>query len=152
MGFQQMKPVPLKIQALLFKKILSYDKSEKSSEIKLYVLSDNSNSSQDTIITSFIQLGINTIYIKNDKLTQVESNSILYVTSSNKRIADFCNSNNILCISGTPDDVVNNKAAISLYVENNKPKIIVNLPVLKDQQHDLSSDVLKLAKIVGAQE
>lgn len=146
---QKFKHVPPKIQAVIFKKILSYSKNLKNSDIRIYVLVDNSIDEKDTLIESFSQLGINIVEIKQEKLTQVEKSSVLYVFSSNKKVREYCNQNNILCLSGDPDDVVNNKAAISLFAENNKPKIIINSTVLSEEEHEFSSDLLKLAKIVG---
>jgi len=148
-SMQKFKPVPPKIQAVIFKKILSYSKSLKNAELKIYVLVDNSAIEKDTLVKSFSQLGINVIEIKQEKLSQVEKSGVLYVFSSNKKVREYCSQNNILCLSGDPEDVMSSKAAISLFAENNKPKIIVNSTVLAEQEHEFSSDLLKLARIVG---
>ncbi len=146
---QKFRPVPPKVQAVIFKKVLTYSKNLKNGNLKIYVLVDNSAVKKDTLVESFSQLGISVIEIKMEKLTQAEKSSVLYVFSSNKKVHEYCTQNNILCLSGDPEDVLNSKAAISLFAENNKPKIIINSTVLAEQEHEFSSDLLKLARIVG---
>ncbi len=146
---ETLKPAPAKIQTVLYKKIFSYCKVLAKDGINLAVFADDTNPEIDEIIRGFGNIGISVTEVKSDKILHQSKFNVLYVAKSSKSIVSQCNSKGILCVSSTPDDVKDNLAALSIYSENNKPKIIVNIVVLKSQSHEISSEVLKLATIVG---
>jgi hypothetical protein len=147
--YENLKPTPVKIQVVIFKKIFSYCKVLVKDGVILAVLSDEANSENDEVIRGFSNLGISAIELKSEKILSQTKCNVLYVGKSSKSIVSQCNTKGVLCVSSTPDDVQENLAAISIYSENNKPKIIINMTVLKSQNHEVSSEVLKLATIVG---
>lgn len=147
--FETLKPAPAKIQTALYKKIFSYCKVLTKDGINLAVLADDTNPEIDEIIRGFGNIGISVTEVKSEKIYNQSKFNVLYVAKSSKSIVSQCNNKGILCVSCTPDDVQENLAALSIYSENNKPKIIVNMVVLKSQNHEISSEVLKLATIVG---
>ncbi|MFN5308950.1 MAG: YfiR/HmsC family protein [Candidatus Kapaibacterium sp.] len=147
--FETLKPAPAKIQTVLYKKIFSYCKVLTKDGVNLAVLVDDTNPEIDEIIRGFGNIGISVTEVKSEKIYSQTKINVLYVAKSSKSIVSQCNSKGILCLSSTPDDVQENLAALSIYSENNKPKIIVNMLVLKSQNHEISSEVLKLATIVG---
>lgn len=147
--FETLKPAPAKIQTVLYKKIFSYCKVLVKDGVNVAVLADDTNPEIDEIIRGFGNIGISVIEVKSEKIYNQSKFNVLYVAKSSKSIVSQCNSKGILCLSSTPDDVQENLAALSIYSENNKPKIIVNMLVLKSQNHEISSEVLKLATIVG---
>ena len=57
-------------------------------------------------------------------------------------------SQSILSISGVPELAEKGEVSVALGIENDKPKIIVNLERAKSEGHQLSADLLKLAKII----
>ena len=147
--FETLKPAPAKIQTVLYKKIFSYCKVLVKDGVNVAVLADDTNPEIDEIIRGFGNIGISVTEVKSEKIYSQTKINVLYVAKSSKSIVSQCNSKGILCLSSTPDDVQENLAALSIYSENNKPKIIVNMLVLKSQNHEISSEVLKLATIVG---
>jgi hypothetical protein len=147
--FETLKPAPAKIQTVLYKKIFSYCKVLVKDGVNVAVLADDTNPEIDEIIRGFGNIGISVTEVKSEKIYNQSKFNVLYVAKSSKSIVSQCNSKGILCLSSTPDDVQENLAALSIYSENNKPKIIVNMLVLKSQNHEISSEVLKLATIVG---
>lgn len=65
-------------------------------------------------------------------------------------IANIARNNSILTITGVPEYVENGTLTISLGLKkNNKPEIIVNLNSMRAEKHELSSQLLKLSKIIG---
>lgn len=144
-----LKPAPPKVQVVIYKKIFSYCKNLSKDGINVAVLTDESNPDYEEVIRGFTNFGIPVVEVKNDKFQSQSKITVLYVGKSSKSIVSYCNSKGILCISSTPDDVQEYLAALSIYSENNKPKIIINMNVLKSQNHEISSEVLKLATIVG---
>jgi len=147
--FETLKPARAKIQTVLYKKIFSYCKVLVKDGVNVAVLADDTNPEIDEIIRGFGNIGISVTEVKSEKIYNQSKFNVLYVAKSSKSIVSQCNSKGILCLSSTPDDVQENLAALSIYSENNKPKIIVNMLVLKSQNHEISSEVLKLATIVG---
>jgi len=146
---ETLRPAPPKVQVVIYKKIFSYCKNLSKDGINVAVLTDESNPDFEEIIRGFTNLGIPVVELKNDKFQTQSKITVLYVSKSSKSIVSHCNNRGVLCISATPEDVQENLAAISIYSENNKPKIIINMSVLKSQNHEISSEVLKLATIVG---
>lgn len=156
-AFAESMPIPVKLQSALFLKILSYDRKIKN-DIKIAVL-DGSNKSE--IESSFQAVkgqkisgySFSVSGISLSELSSMKANSIdiLYVTSNNKahisNIIKSSRSNGVLTITGIPE-YVNDGLSVGIGIKNGKPDILVNLSSSKSEDHELSSQLLKLCTIV----
>lgn len=147
--------VPVSIQSAFFMKILSYDRSLQSkSEIKIGILAGKQ---QDSITSDFNSLagkkiGNSSFSVSKVSFANMDSVDVLYVPPGNKdnidSISKKSQNKSILTITGVPS-YVEGGISIGLGLKSNsKPEILVNMGSIKSEKHDISSQLLKLAKIV----
>jgi hypothetical protein len=143
-------PVPVELQVAIFKKVFSYDKAIQAGSPKmLVVFTDKSADVKDQIVKAFKDSGMAVNATKADQLSgALGSINILYVAPGVSGIKNLCQKNGILSITGIPSMVESGEASVGLSVIENKPKIIVHLKQLKSEGHELSANLLQLAKVI----
>ncbi|HVO73605.1 MAG TPA: YfiR family protein [Ignavibacteriaceae bacterium] len=134
--------VPAGLQAALFNKIFAFDKTlQVKGNIEVAVLG-----SGDEIAAAFKSAGINVKSVGGD---QVPSGvSVVYVSSGVPSTKQQTSSKGILSISGVASYAEEGKVAIGIGTEGGKPKIIINLAQLKAEGHEVSADLLQIAKVI----
>ncbi len=144
-NFAQEMAISANVQANLFKKIFSFNKTLASKgNIEVAVLSGSG--SGEAMVDAFKGAGVNAKAVSGD---QVPSGfSVVYlmpgVTAQKNQYA----SKGVLSICGSSIDVEDGKISIGLGLEGGKPKIIVNMGQLKAEGQELSADVLKMAYVI----
>jgi hypothetical protein len=134
----QKAQIPPQVQAALLKKIFSFDKAL----------------SMKTAIDITVIGGGNEILsaLKNAGLNAVSGNTadgdVVYVGSESSATKASTTKAGILSVSGIPANAENGSVSIALGVEGGKPKIIINMVQLKAEGHELSADLLMLARII----
>jgi hypothetical protein len=143
-------PVPPELQVAIFKKVFSYDKTIPGGTPKMLVaFSDASAGIKDQVIKAFKDSGIIATSAKVDQLQgSISGINVLYIAPGVSGVKQLCQKNGILSITGMPSLVESGEASVGLSVSENKPKILVNLKALKAEGHELSSNLLQLAKII----
>jgi len=137
----QAQDLPANLQAALFKKIFAFDKTLESKQIEVVVLG-----SGDGIVAAFKEAGISAKAVSGNQLPA--GVNVVYVNQGVTATKSQSASKGVLSISGTVSLVENGQVAIGLCVEGGKPKIVVNLPQLKAEGHEIAADLLKIAKII----
>jgi hypothetical protein len=137
----QAQDLPANLQAALFKKIFAFDKTLESKQIEVVVLG-----SGDGIVAAFKEAGISAKAVSGNQLPA--GVNVVYVNQGVTATKSQSASKGVLSISGTVSLVENGQVAIGLTVEGGKPKIVVNLPQLKAEGHEIAADLLKIAKII----
>lgn len=142
--------VPPELQVAIFKKVFSYDKSIQEGALKMLVaFSDSSSSAKDQMVKAFKDSGITVTAAKADQLSgSVSGINVLYVLPGVPGARQLCQKNGILCITGTASLVESGEASVGLSLLDNKPKILIHLKELKAEGHDLSANLLQLAKVI----
>ena len=142
--------VPPDLQVAIFKKVFSYDKSIQEGSLKMLVaFSDSSTAVKDQMVKAFRDSGVIVSAAKGDQLSgSVSGISVLYVLPGVSGARQVCQKNGILCITGTPSLVESGEASVGLSLLDNKPKILVHLKELKAEGHDLSANLLQLARVI----
>jgi hypothetical protein len=143
-------PVPAELQVALFKKVFGYDKTIQEGTVKMLVaFTDTSAGVKDQVVKAFKDAGMAVSAAKADQLpASIGGVNVLYVTPGVSGTKQICQKNGILSITGMPSLVESGEASVGLSVMDNKPKIIVHLRQLKAEGHELSSNLLQLAKII----
>jgi len=161
--------VPLNLQAAIFFRVLSYDNSIKNKAGKLtisIVIDKKTTGKKAQLLKGFNALKGKTIFNKVININVIEVSSpdqlanqinsrksdILYVADG----ADKGIINKLVSIAtktkkttiGGSEQLAKMGFAIGLAIENGKPKIIVNLKAALAQGMQLSSKVLRLAKVL----
>ena len=143
-------PVPPELQVAIFKKVFNYDRTIPGGVPNLLVVfTDTSAAVKDQVVKVFKNSGIAVRAAKADQLSDsVGGVNVLYVLSGVSGAKHICQKNGILSITGSPSLVESGEASIGLSVQNNRPKIVVHMGQLRAEGHDLSANLLQLAKIV----
>jgi hypothetical protein len=141
--------VPPDLQAALFKKIFGFDKTLSGMPKVLILYSDGSAGVKDQLIKSFSGVGITAVGVKADQLAgSLGAGTVVYVAPGVSSPKGQTGSKNVLSISGVTSLVENGSVSVGLGTEGGKPKIIVHMGQLKAEGHELSADLLKLAKVI----
>jgi len=143
-------PVPPELQVAIFKKVFNYDKSIQVGAVKmLVVFTDTSAGIKDQVVKAFKDSGVPVTAAKADQMSgSLEGINVLYIAPGVSGAKQVCQKNGILSITGNPSLVESGEASVGLSVQDNKPKIVVNLGRLKAEGHDMSANLLQLAKII----
>jgi hypothetical protein len=146
------KQLDYPLQAIIFKKIFGYVKNFKNNnEIRVVMISSNSQQIPEELIQAFENEKINIKIITSAAIHKdVLGNQVAYLYNQDEieSIRLQLKNSGILTITGQPELVENGYAAIGLTLENNKPKIIINLTILKSDGVEVSSQLLSLARII----
>ena len=146
----QEMPVPPELQVAIFKKVFNYDKTIPGGAVKMLVaFTDASAGIKDQVVKAFKDSGVSVTTAKADQLSgALEGVNVVYMTPGVSGVKQVCQKNGILSITGVPSLVESGEASVGLSVMDNKPKIVVHLGRLKAEGHDLSANLLQLAKII----
>ncbi len=141
--------IPPDLQVSIFKKVFGFDKAIQPGSLKVAVaFTESSAALKDQLIKAFQDSGIAASAVKEEQLsTSLNGVNVLYVTPG-VQSKQICQKNGILSITGTPSLVESGEASVGLSVLDNKPKIIVHLKQLKAEGHELSANLLQLAKLI----
>jgi len=134
--------VPANLQAALFKKIFSFDKTLQSKGVEVAVI----GGSGDEIVAAFKDAGINAKTVSGNQVPG--GVTVVYLTAGAASTKGQTASKGVLSISGFVSNVESGKVAIGLGIEGGKSKIIIHLGQLKAEGQELSADLLKIAKVI----
>ncbi|WP_175454816.1 YfiR family protein [Lutibacter oricola] len=141
--------MPENIQAALLSKVLKFNPgfSDSTSIKMLVVYNNNTQINKD----EFIRGVGNSIEVKAIKPEELKDNisetNVVYFMPGINDSSKLCNKNKVLSVTGTPQYVEQGEISLGFGVENNKPKILVNLTSLEQEGQSFSSDILRIAKI-----
>ncbi len=144
--------VPADIQAVIFKKIFAYVRtlSPGISPAVLILYDDASAKSMDEIRKAFERLQVEAVGVKEAELASRirEGSSVVYVATPRGSFRQIFQKTRSLSITGLPLLVQRGDASIGLALEESKPKILVNMPELKAEGHEVASNLLQLAQLI----
>ena len=142
-NFAQEMSVPPNLQAALFKKIFSFNKTLTSKgNVEVAVLGNGG----DAVASALKEVGVNAKAVGGDQIPS--GVSVVYVMPGTAAPKQQSASKGVLSISGVSSFVEDRKVAIGIGVEGGKPKIIINMSQLKAEGQELSSDLLKIARVI----
>jgi hypothetical protein len=145
-------PVPVDLQAALFKKIFEYDRTLQNRGVVLVAVVGPADSPvSDEVVAAFGAAGIRAERVDPSELEKrLPEVAVVYVTSGldMKFMASLCERNGLLSISGVPDFVLRGDVAIGVGTKDQKPEILVHLRRVKTEGHDLSAGLLEVAKVI----
>jgi hypothetical protein len=143
--------VPAKFQAILFKKILAYDRAAGGRSKILVVFSDESSAEVEEIVKAFGDVGLSGQSVKTESLGDAKDVTALYVMPKSMRpaVREFCTSKQLLSMTGNPSLVERGEVAVGLEMKpDGRPGIVVHLKRVREEARDLSADLLGLARVV----
>ena len=137
--------VPANLQAALFKKIFMFDNTL-SSKGNYEVAVLTGAGSGDEIVTAFKAAGMNAKSYSGNQIP--DGAAVIYIMPGVTAPKQQSASKGVLSISGVTSNVESGNVAIGLGIEGSKPKIIVHMGQLKAENHEVSANLLKLAKVI----
>ncbi|HET9450723.1 MAG TPA: hypothetical protein VFO83_07580 [Aggregicoccus sp.] len=143
-------PVPAKFQAVLFKRIFAYERTLKTlPQVRVLLASESSAASELQRELEAVGVAAHTL-APEDARVQLSPGTVLYLfPDSPAALRKLALERKVLCISGYPALVLAGQASVGVDKKaDGKPQILVHLKRLKAEGHELSSDVLRLARVV----
>lgn len=145
-------PVPPKIQAMLFTKILAYDRAiGKQKGFVVLVVKDDAGVSA-TITTAFTKMGIDARETPQEALRkQMTAVDAVYVTPGVPvdPISKLCERFRKLSMTGVPALVVSGEVSVGLGTKDNgRPQIIVNLLRADKEKRGFEAGLLSIARVI----
>lgn len=142
-------PVPENIQAALLPKVLKFSPeiSSKAKVRMLIVYDNNSINSKDEFIKELGNSMIIRAVLKDELEKNILGFDVVYFMPSIKDESVLCKKYKVLSVTGIAQYVEKGKISIGFGIQNNKPKILINLTSLEQEGQSLSSDILRISKI-----
>jgi hypothetical protein len=148
---EQDVPVPPELQAAIFQKVFSYDRSLPSGQDPkvLIAFAPASAPFKDRLLKAFEQVGIRASAVREEEVaSHISAVEVLYVATDGTSFKALCQKNAVLSITGFPSLVEKGEVSVGLGVVADKPKILVHLPQLRAEGHELSANLLQLARVI----
>ena len=145
-------------QGDMFKRIFSYDKDLRGSEkiVVIVVSETRSGGEVDKVAAVFREKGLFPAVVTaadlSDDLTATltPQSTVIYVMPgvAYDTVKQFAEKKGLLSISGVSSLAEAGHVAVSVGVQGGKPEIVVNMPRLVTERHELSSELLNLARVI----
>lgn len=88
------------------------------------------------------------IPVLSDELEKYITNcDLVYFMPGNQDKATICKTYNVLSVTGISQYVEQGKISLAFGLQNNKPKIFINLSSLEKEGQSLSSELFRIAKV-----
>jgi hypothetical protein len=145
-------------QGDMFKRIFSYDKDLRGAEkiVVIIVGETRSGPAVDKVAAVFREKGLFPAVVTpadlSDDLTSTltPQSAVMYVMPgvAYDAVKQFAEKHRYLSISGVTSLAEAGHVAVSVDVQGGKPEIVVNMPRLTTERHELSSELLNLARVI----
>jgi hypothetical protein len=145
-------------QSSMFKRIFSYDKDLRASRriIVILVGQDKSGSEVAKVSSVFREKGFFPTAVTASELsdelvaTLTPDSTVVYVMPgvAYETVKAFATAKGYLSISGAPSLAEAGHVSVSVDVAGERPEIVVNLSRLQSERHELSSELLNLARVI----
>lgn len=140
--------LPPKVQAVMIKKILLFDRTL-GDKARLAVVYPDQKSAADELVTLFREVGLEATAVKVTELDKADRFNVVYLLPGTQKDAkDFVVRQRALSVSGLHSDAQKGDVCVAVDTLNGKPSISVHLPLVRSQGHDLSSELLQFANII----
>lgn len=145
-------------QGDVFKRIFSYDKVLRRSE-KIIVIVVSQTKGGDTVnevASVFREKGLFPAVVTVPELTDdltatlAPESTVIYVMPgvAYDTVTSFAAAKGFLSVSGVPTLAEAGHVSVSVNLESGRPEIVVNLARLQSEHHELSSELLNLARVI----
>ncbi|MGH9321238.1 MAG: hypothetical protein ACRD21_11665 [Vicinamibacteria bacterium] len=145
-------------QGDMFKRVFSYDKDLRGTEkiVVIVVGATRDDGDAVTVATVFREKGLYPAIVTSAELTDhlvatlTPQSAVMYVMPGvpYDTVKEFAEVNGFLSISGVSSLAEEGHVSVSVDVQGGKPQIVVNMPRLVSERHELSSELLNLARVI----
>lgn len=142
----------------MFRRIFSYDKHLRNSDkiVVIVVCSSRDGSDVTAIVNAFREKGLYPAAVGVENLTGdlvatlSSESTVVYLMPGvdYAAVKTFTERHRMLSVSGLPSIVEAGHASVGMDLYEKKPRIVVNIPRLQTEGHELSAELLNIAKII----
>lgn len=149
LSFSQTMPVPENIQAALLPKILKFSPTlSQKSKLKILVVYDNNSQiSKDEFIKGISSIMDIKAILPGELPQNITNSDLVYFMPGLQKYAEICKTYKVLSVTGISQYVEQGNISLGFGLQNNKPKIYVNLTSLGKEGQSLSSEILRITKV-----
>lgn len=143
--------VPMKIQAVIFKKMFPFIKSLKTAGVpKVLIVFNDANATQkDELVEEFTKLGISVGAVRSGQIASVLANyNVLYYMPGCASGKNPARNAGMISLGGEIGMAERGECSVALADENGKPRIVVNARSLKSEGQEIAAEVLKISRII----
>ncbi len=144
-------PVPFNRQTVMFKRVFEYDRTLAGKSPQVLVVHDGGLAELHDLLASFEFAKIAATPVHYSQLGErIGGASVAYILPGVPASAylDRCAENAVLTISGLPGLVQKGHVAIAIGAGQGRAEIMVHMGRLKAEKHDISAELLKLARLI----
>lgn len=145
-------PVPTSVQGAIIGKVLPYVRGFQGTEVQLLVVyTVEGQGLVDEAIRSLDGPGISPRAVELGELKGAiaTANAVYFLPgAASASVKELCQQSRVLSISAVPSLVESGDISIGIGAKNGRPQILVNLRQLEAEGHQVSSELLKLAKVI----
>lgn len=151
-------PVNSEQQCSMFKRIFTYDKHLRDSDKVIVIIVGASPDAPDVaaVADAFRSTGMFPATVTVDSLnndlsaTLSPQSTVVYVMPDvdYDTVNAFAAAHGFLSVSGLPSLAESGRVSVSVDIAAGRPEVIVNMPRLTTEGHELSSELLKLARVI----
>jgi len=148
-AYSQSMPVPENIQAALLPKVLKFSPNlSQVPKLQMLIVFDSNSKLSKNELMKGIGSTMNVKAIVAEELSSnIDKCDLVYFMPGTQNSAIICKENKVLSVCGISGYVENGVISIAFGVQDNKPKIYVNLSSLESEGQSLSSEILRITKV-----
>ena len=146
----QTQQVPFQIQAAYMGKILNHIFPLKDiNPIKVLIVYDNNSASDKTILVECLNRpGIDVNAVEPFQIVMnIPNYNVIYFMNGTQSYSKLCREYKVLSICGNPDYVKNGNVSIAIGIEQDKPKVFINLGLLQAEGKNVSGALLNISNV-----
>jgi hypothetical protein len=143
-------PIPVRIHVALLKKVFSFNRTLQSKPASkvVIVFTDASADVKEAAQKAFTEIGVAATALKLDQaLKSLGEADVVYVAPGAEDVQKVCDERGIFTVTGVPALVASGKVAVGIGAEGGKPKVFVHLPLTRTQKQEISSELLRVARV-----
>jgi hypothetical protein len=143
--------LPIKLQAVLMKKILLYDRTLQNPEgAKILVVYADEAAEAEEMVHLLKGQAINASLVKVSALAQEAAGAqIIYVFSHAVSAVAKELGKKVLTFGGSESMAERGELAVAMVSHDNRPEIVISLATVRAAGHQFASEMLGLAKVVN---
>ena len=151
-------PVDGDSQGSMFRRIFSYDKHLRNSDkiVVIVVCASRESKEVTAIVEAFREKDLYPAPVNVENLTEdlvatlTAESTVIYIMPGVDYVAvnTFTERHGMLSVSGLPSIVEAGHASVGMDLYEKKPRIVVNIPRLQTEGHELSAELLNIARII----
>jgi len=142
--------LPAKLQAALFRKILAYDRKLADRTARVAVLAGGDDGAAEQMAAALRQVGLEAVKVKPAELEKPGFDALYQMPgASGAKVSALCQRLGLLSLAGEAAPADAGSVSVGLGTrDDGRPEIVIHLARVKQEGHDFSAELLRLARVI----